>query len=109
MNKNEKKVLIFIVSLVFVFTAAGTAVSFLKMPQLNADNSAQISIGQAKQIVLDYAGVDENDVAFTKIEADIKRGVREYDFEFSDGTTEFEYKMDAHTGDIISSSSSRID
>lgn len=109
MNRNEKKVLIFIVSLVFAFTAAGTAVSFFKMPQLNADNSAQISIGQAKQIVLGYADVDEDDVAFTKIEADIKRGVREYDFEFCNGTMEFKYKIDAHTGDVISGSSRRID
>ena len=109
MDKSQKKLLAVIISVVFVFTACTILVSFLKLPEFNADNSAKMTIGQAKSIVLEYVNLNEDDVAFTKQEAEINQGVRKYYFEFNDGTTEYEFKIDAHTGKVISSSSGLVD
>lgn len=109
MEKNQKKLLAVIISVVLAFTISITAVSFLKMPELGADNSAKLTIGEAESAVLEYAGVQESDVVFTKQEAEIRHGIRIYEFEFTDGTKEYEFKVNAHTGDVISSSSELID
>lgn len=102
MDRAQKKLLAVIVSVVLVFTIGITALSLLEMPDFRADNSAQISIGEARILVLEYADVQESDVVFTKQEADIRRGIRRYDIEFTDGTDEYKFKVDAHTGKVIS-------
>lgn len=109
MNKGEKKIFTVIISIVIAFVLSVTAVSVLEMPDLNADNSAIITIGEAKTLVLEYTEQSEADVVFTKQETDIERGVRKYDIEFNNGTTEYEYCIDAHTGKTISSMSQQID
>lgn len=102
MDKSQKKLLAVIVSVVLIFTIGITALSLFQMPDFRADNSAQMTIGEAKAMVLEYAQVQESDAAFTKQEADIRRGTRQYDIEFTDGTSEYKFKVDAHTGKVIS-------
>lgn len=109
MDKSQKKLLAVIVSVVLAFTIGITAISFLKMPEFGADNSAQLTIGEAKAVVLEYADVQESDVVFTKQEAEIRRGIRRYELEFTDGTKEYSFYINAHTGEVISSSSELID
>lgn len=109
MNKSEKKVFTIIIFVVTVFSVCITALSLFKIPMISNDNSAIISIGEAKAEVLEIASLEESDVVFTEQEADIRHGFRYYDFAFNDGTMRYRYRMDAHTGEVVSSSSEQID
>lgn len=109
MGKNEKKVFTIIIVIVTLFSVCITALSLFKIPMISNDNSAIISIGEAKSEVLELTELDEGDVVFTEQQADIKNGFRYYDFSFNDGTMSYKYRIDAHTGDVVSSSSVQID
>ncbi|MFV0519493.1 MAG: PepSY domain-containing protein [Lachnospirales bacterium] len=54
----------------------------------------------AKEIALTHAGLNESDVNFIKFEIDYEDGIQVYDIEFNVGRTEYNYELDAQTGDI---------
>lgn len=58
----------------------------------------------AKQIALDHAGVSESDTAFLMSKSDYDDGVAVYDVEFyvASTNTEYDYEIDAATGEIRS-------
>lgn len=58
----------------------------------------------AKQIALDHAGVKEADTAYLQVKADRDDGVSVYDVEFyvASTNTEYDYEIDASTGEIRS-------
>ena len=109
MNKVEKKVFTIIIFIVTVFSVCITVLSLFRIPIISNDNSAKISIGEAKSEVLELTSLDESDVVFTEQEADIRHGFRYYDLSFTDGTMSYKYRIDAHTGDVVFSSSEQID
>ena len=54
----------------------------------------------AKAIALAAAGVTEGEIREYEIELDRDNGVLHYDVEFKVGNVEYEYEIDAQTGDI---------
>ncbi len=64
--------------------------------------NGQITEEQAKQIALEYAGVDEGDAQHLKIEIDYDHGRGEYEVEWNVGRTEYSCDVDADTGSILS-------
>ena len=62
-----------------------------------------ISAEKAKQIALSHAGVGE--ASFIKVELDTDDGVAVYEIEFKVGNVEYEYDINAISGEIISSKS----
>ncbi len=62
-----------------------------------------ISADRAKQIALSYAGV--GGANFIKVELDTDDGVQVYEIEFKVGNVEYEYDINAISGEIISSKS----
>ena len=64
--------------------------------------SGTISADQAKEIALADAGVSAGSAVFTKTKLDRDDGRMVYEVEFYSGTTEYEYKIDAATGKILS-------
>lgn len=64
--------------------------------------NGQITEEQAKQIALEYAGVDERDAQHLKIEIDHDHGRGEYEVEWNVGRTEYSCDVDADTGSILS-------
>jgi len=68
-----------------------------------AENSGEY-IGEeaAKKIALDHAGLKDNEVAFVWVHLDYDDGRPEYDVEFYKDSTEYDYEIDAYTGDITS-------
>ena len=60
-----------------------------------------LSVDEAKKIALDHAGLTEGQVRFStaKFDDDDSEG-EEYEIEFYSGNTEYEYEIDARTGDI---------
>ena len=59
-----------------------------------------VTLDEAKQIVLDRAGVAAEDAVFTKQERDLDNGRSKYDIEFISGNTEYEAEVDSNTGEI---------
>ena len=62
-----------------------------------------ISAERAKQIALSHAGV--GGASFIKVELDTDDGVQVYEIEFKVGNVEYEYDINAISGEIISSKS----
>lgn len=68
----------------------------------NTGNSqASITVEQAKEIALNHAGQTADAVSFEKAKSDYDDGRAVYEIEFRAGTTEYEYEIDAQTGDIL--------
>ena len=57
---------------------------------------------KAKEIALNHAGLTEADVSFVHVKMDYDDGRTKYDVEFYQGNTEYDYEIDATTGDILS-------
>lgn len=57
---------------------------------------------KAKSIALNHAGISAANASRLRCELDRDDGRWEYNIEFVSGTTEYEYEIDAYTGDILS-------
>lgn len=63
----------------------------------------EITSDEAKQIALTDAGVAEADAVFDDIDYEQENGKAIYEISFDVGTQEYEYDIDAATGDILKS------
>ena len=61
-----------------------------------------ISVEDAKRTAFAHAGVSAESVVLEKAELDVERGIVVYEIEFKAGGYEYEYEINATTGDIIS-------
>ncbi|PWM99867.1 MAG: cell wall protein [Massilioclostridium sp.] len=68
----------------------------------SASDKAYIGEEKAKEIALSHAGLSENDVTIQKIKLDYDDGMVEYDVEFFTATQEYDYNINAQTGDVVS-------
>ena len=57
---------------------------------------------KAKEISLKHANLKDNQVVFDKTEMDYDNGVQIYDIEFHYNNIEYNYEIDANTGNILS-------
>ena len=64
--------------------------------------SSQVSLEQARQIALSHAGLSADAVTFVKAGQEYDDGRLVYEFEFYQGATEYDYEIDAATGEIRS-------
>ena len=64
-----------------------------------------IEIEEAKKIALKDAGLKEDEVTFCTVDFDNDGRIPEYEIEFIKGKMEYEYDIDALTGEILNSSS----
>lgn len=60
-----------------------------------------IGVNQAKAIALSHAGVSENQITFQKAKLEDENNRAEYDVEFYANGIEYEYEIDAISGDIL--------
>lgn len=67
------------------------------------DLMAGITAGDAKQAALKHAELDEAQVSDVEIDLDRDNGKLVYEVNFKHGQTEYDYEIDAETGDVISS------
>ncbi len=68
---------------------------------VTSDGTALIGIDAAKEIALTHAGVSAANATFTKAKSDRDDGRYEYEIEFIADSVEYEYDVDAQTGDIL--------
>lgn len=66
----------------------------------NSDNN-YIGVDRAKEIALNHANLNGSDVQFAKEKLENDDGKAEYEIEFYSGQTEYDYTIDAVSGDII--------
>ena len=102
-----KRVLFSVVITLSLFLSAGCSGSdnsALAPAESAAPEAAASSIDeeQAKAIALKDAGITETDVTFMQVKTDIENGVSVFDVEFIAGDTEYDYEIDAATGEIRS-------
>ena len=64
--------------------------------------TSTISESKAKQIAVADAGLKESQVTFTKVQLETDDGRLEYEIDFNKEQFEYDYEIDATTGDIIS-------
>jgi len=62
----------------------------------------RVSREQALSIALDHAGLTSDQVTGLRTEYDTEHGYPEYDVEFRYGKWEYDYEIDAETGEILS-------
>ena len=62
----------------------------------------QIGLEDARQVALSHAGLSADAVTFVKEGLDYDDGRAVYEFEFYQGTTEYDYEIDAASGEILS-------
>ena len=67
-----------------------------------AQAGASLTEAEAREIALQHAGLAESDLLYERMELDMENGVLVYDVEFYAGTTEYDYEIDAATGEIRS-------
>ncbi|RKI39721.1 hypothetical protein D7V86_15405 [bacterium D16-51] len=68
----------------------------------NGGNEKEIGIAKAKEIALEDAKLKESDVQFTKEGQDTEDGRTVYEIEFYNGDKEYDYEIDAVSGNIVS-------
>ena len=68
---------------------------------INSSGNDYIGIDRAKEIALNHAQMNESDVQFAKAKLENDDGVVEYEIEFYFGRTEYDYTIDAVSGNII--------
>ncbi len=68
-----------------------------------------VSAEKAKEIALAHAGISASDASFIRAELDTDDGVQVYEIEFTAGTTEYDYEVDAQTGAILKSSAEALE
>ena len=69
-----------------------------------ASTKAYITAEAAKNAALSHAGISESDVAQLEIEFDSEDGLMVYEVEFYAGGFEYDYDIDARTGEVVKSS-----
>lgn len=67
----------------------------------SASQSAYIGPEAAKEAALKHAGVSASDATFVEAEYDYDDGRMVYEVEFHVNGTEYEYEIDAQTGDVV--------
>ena len=68
---------------------------------VNSSGNNYIGVDRAKEIALNHANLNETDVVFAKAKLENDDGRVEYEIEFYFGRTEYEYTIDAVSGNII--------
>lgn len=68
----------------------------------NNTSNEEITLEEAKNIALNNAGANQNNVTFTETKTDFDDGQKIYDIEFIYNNQKFSYEIVANTGEIIS-------
>ena len=77
------------------------AVMMVVVLSVTAFAAGPLTLDQAKQTALNYAGVNAADATFTKAHPDWENGREVYELEFYANNTEYDVDVDANSGEIV--------
>ena len=119
MKKDNKNLIIIILSVIIVLLLFISAFMYLKieyiddkedlqMPNINdtttnADKSNYISSNEALDIVLESLSISKNNIYDLSNELDYKFGTMVYEIDFKYNNYEYEFYINAQTGEILKS------
>lgn len=100
--------------IVLLLTLTGCTATVEAGPAASGGNTASaagVLIGeeQAASIALSHADLSEADVTRLRVEYEIDDGVKQYDVEFHHNSYEYEYEINAQSGEIISADKDKED
>ena len=75
----------------------------------NTSSEAKISKEKAKEIALKHANAEESKISDYEIDLDTENGVLVYEISFDYNGKEYDYDVDANTGEISNSKNELID
>lgn len=108
--KNKLKLLLLMgLSMVFLAACGGNTPEPAPAPAPQNEEAASeanadvIGEEQAKEIALNHAQVNADEAQFEKVELDTDDGRQEYEIDFRVNNIEYDYEIDAVTGDILAS------
>lgn len=67
----------------------------------HSDTAGRITAEQARSIALEAAGFESSEVWDKEIELDYEKGILVYEVSFEKGNTDYEYIINAHSGEIV--------
>lgn len=70
--------------------------------QPSAQPAGRLTREQAQTIALDHAGFTADQVTYLRTEFEIDDGIPQYEVQFHQGPWEYDYEINADTGDILS-------
>ncbi|MCD8348902.1 MAG: PepSY domain-containing protein [Lachnospiraceae bacterium] len=89
-------------SIDYRFTAQDLAnITDTERDSAGSSSTSYISLDEAKNIALEYAGLSGSDVTFKKAKLDKEHGTMVYEIEFYQGKIEYECEINAVTGTVI--------
>lgn len=100
----KNKTLVIIVAAV-VLAGIGFAAGMMVKTSLAKGSGDYIGAEKAKSIALENVGVSASKATFTKVETDTFNGSAVYDIEFYTASNEYDFEIDAFTGEILEKSS----
>ena len=68
----------------------------------NNATTASIPLDEAKNIALTHANLTEDAVSLLRTEQEYENGVLVYEIDFTSGDYEYDYKINANTGEVVS-------
>ena len=74
---------------------------YLSTGNHNTTTNDYIGVERAREIVLSHAGLSSSDVTFSKVELDVDYGFATYEIEFYYNYFEYDYEVNAVTGEIL--------
>lgn len=75
--------------------------------QVIEEGDKEITLEEAKTIALTNAELTEAEVTFGEINKELDDGISKYEIEFYAGNVEYDYEIDAKTGEVISYTTDR--
>ena len=88
-------------------SAVDDATSAIKGDDKKMNLMAGITAKDAKEAALRHAGLSESQVTDVDVDLDRDNGKLIYEVDFNSGNTEYDYDINAETGEVISSDKSR--
>lgn len=74
---------------------------YLSTGNNNTTTNDYIGVERAREIVLNHAGLSSSEVTFSKVELDVDYGLATYEIEFYYNYFEYDYEVNAVTGEIL--------
>lgn len=103
----KHKTLIIIIAAIII-AAIGFGAGLAIKNVMAKNDTVNISAEKAKSIALSNAGVSESNATFTKVELDRDDNRPNYDIEFFTSTNEYDFDINADTGEVQDKSSESI-
>ncbi|MCD8122795.1 MAG: PepSY domain-containing protein [Clostridiales bacterium] len=101
--KRKIQVLVTTIAMGVVMAASVLSVQASTRYAVNVSASnVSVTLEEAKAIALEHAGLDSDEVTFTKVKLDWDDGIHVYEIEwYTDSFVEYEYEIHASTGAIL--------